>query len=745
MLHFSTARAAATRPALLLSVALASACGTTVNARGFDIDFPANRADDVRAVASVVAERAATAPTAALVATLMRPERGFAVFDLPSGRQRFRVSQDIDARPIVVGDVVISHSGREAIAWDATTGAIRWRKHDHGFSLTGAGGDGTAVALTFGPGGLNRRVGYLAVVDARDGRTLLEREVQQALGSPTVAGGYAFVPWGGQYLSVFDVQRNVEHTRLHSSDDVFARARVERGAVYFGGRAYYRFSPEVTSGRRDAARTLRVVREDLPGNPPLTLDGYEGLGVQRNARERVAIVARPDPDSPDAAPTDNLVYALFHRVVFAMDARSGEVKWGHLLERDLTGAEAVRGGIVVVDESGQLVMIDAQLGHRRFRQQIDVRPLQGVLALPIDFAPGSEGAETPSTPADTLLATAGGTDTRMLPARIFATRALAAMPGPDATRALLDISSRAAFPPELRSSAGEALASRTEGVDALVAALETHYDWVRGTVAPPVGYIAQAIARARASSGVAPLVRHLNDPETPATDLPRIAAALRELGDSTALPAMLDFLRVYHADDGSVPQVDGTEATNDRSLGDQEAVVSAMEQCAMALARSGSPNHRRWLQALAIDPNTVDALKPILQRLIRDPSAAASSSGSTSSTSSTAASGSTTSGGSNTSVPDDPSIPPPRLTMERIAQAMEPVREELRACLRGLSSVPSQVRITFRYDHEGMITSPSVTPPELTACVLPIISLVRLPRSQSPREIGTYYLVGGPR
>lgn len=730
---------------MLLSVALGAGCGSSVNARGFDVDFPANRADEARAVANVVAERSSTAPTATLVATLMRPERGFAVFDVPSGRQRFRVSQDVDARPMVVGDLVISHSGREAIAWDATTGAVRWRKHDHGFSLTGAGGDGTSVALTFGPGGLNRRVGYLVVVDARDGRTLLEREVQQALGTPTVAGGYAFVPWGGQYLSVFDVQRNVEHTRLHSTDDVYARARVERGVVYFGGRAYYRFSAEATAGQRNNDRTLRVVRDDVPGNPPLTLDGYEGMGVQRNARERVAIVARPDPDAPEATPTDNLVYALFHRVVFAMDARTGAVKWGHLLERDLTGAEAVRGGIVVVDEAGQLVMIDAQLGHRRFRQQISVRPLQGVLALPIDFAPGSEGAEPPTTPADTLLATAGGTDTRMVPARIFATRALAAMSGADATRALLDISSRAAFPAELRSAAGEALASRSEGIDALVAALDTHYDWVRGTVAPPVGYIAQAIARARATSGVAPLVRHLNDPETPASDLPRITSALRELGDSTALPAMLDFLRVYHADDGSVPQVDGSEAINDRSISDQEAVVSAMEQCALALARSGNPNYRRWLQALAIDANTVEPLKPILQRVLRDPNASASSASSGSSGGSSGTSAGSA-GSSGASVPvDDPSIPPPRLTMQHIAQAMEPVREELRACLRGLTSVPAQVRITFRYDNEGVISSPSVTPPELGACVLPIVALVHLPRSQSPREIGTYYLVGGPR
>jgi outer membrane protein assembly factor BamB len=723
------------------SFALTAACGSSVNARGFDVDYPSNRASEITGVVDALAQRPAQAPSATLVTTLMRPARGFVAYDLPSGRQRFRVDQDIDARPIVVADVIVSHSGREAIAWDANTGAIRWRKHDHGFSLTGAGGDGTSVALTFGPGGLNRRVGYLLVVDARDGRALLEREVQQALGTPTVSAGFAFVPWGGQYLSVFDVQRNVEHTRLHSSDDVYARARAERNAVFFGGRTLYRFAPEAASGRRENERTIHVPREDLPGNPPLTLDGYEGALVQRNARERVALIARPDPDSPNAAPTDNLVYSLFHRVVFAVDARDGSVKWGHLHETDVTGAEAVRGGLVLVDENGQVSMLDAQLGHTRWRQRVEGRPLQGILGLPIDFAPGNDGADTPTTPADALLAAAGGTDTRMLPARVFATRALAGMPGADATRALLDISSRASFPQELRAAAGEALASRTDGVDALIDALDVHYDWVRGTVSPPVGFIAQAIARAHATRGTAPLVRHLNDPETPATDLPRIAAALRELNDPSALPAMLDFLRIYHADDGMVPQVDGTEPINDRSVNDQESLASAMEQCAFALVRSSNTAHRRWVESLAVDPNTVEGLRAGLRRALTGQQPGASTA---------AANGSNTGSsgaGSNSSEPaiEDPNIPPVRLTMERIATAMEPVREEMRACLRGLTSIPAQVRITFRYDHEGNITSPSVTPPELGACILPIVSRVTLPRSQTPREIGTYYLVGGMR
>lgn len=721
---------------------LAAGCTTTAaHSRGFEVDFVANRPDDVRAVNDVLQSHPASIDAALVVLTPQRPARGFALVELPAGRVRFQSNDDIDARPSVVGDVVITHSGREVRAYDAISGQIRWRKHDHGFPLTGVGGDGQTVALSLGPGGLNRRVGYLLAVDVRDGRTLFEREVTQALGTPTTVGGYVFAPWGGQYLSVFSIADNHEQLRLHSTDDVFARAEVEGSTVYFGGRTLYRFGPEMATGRRDPAKTLRPPREDLPGQPPLNMDGYEGAGVSRNARERVMVSYRADPDRPDAGTTDGLVYSVFHRVLFAIDAHDGSVKWGRSNDADIVGSEPVRGGIVIADESGSVSLLDATDGHVRWKSAGTIRALQGVLSIPINFAPsGGEGVESAQSPADSLLAAAGGTDTRMLPARIFATRALAALQTGDATRALVQIASRESYPPELRSAAGEALANRQEGLDHLIEALDQHYDYVRGTVSPPVGYIAQALGRARNSRGVAPLIRHLQDPETPATDLPRIIGALREIGDSSAVPAVLDFLRLYHADDGMVPQVDGSDPINDRSPSDQEAVVSAMEQASMTVQQLGTPTQKQWLQALMVDPNTVEPLRPGLQRAMAG-TVTPVSDGNGSATSTTANANNTVTIDEN-----DPNFLPPRLTPRHISEGFEPVREELRACLRPLTSQPSQVRFTFRYDGDGHITAPIiVTPAEVQACMLPIIQGVTLRRSGSPREIGNYYLIGAPR
>ncbi|MDP3279245.1 MAG: PQQ-binding-like beta-propeller repeat protein [Deltaproteobacteria bacterium] len=714
----------------LAVIALISACSPGYNPAGFHVDFPSNQGDSLRAIAAAVAERPATLSTATLVLTNAAPARGFTVYDLPTGRQRFHVEEPIDARPIVTGGLVISHVNREVVAWDAESGAVRWRLNDHGHMLIGAGGDSQAIAISMGPGGVSRRVGFFAVVDAQTGRILLSREVQHSLGSPSVAGGYAFLPWDGQHLSVFDIARNVEHSRLLSSDDVFATVTVDNGAVYYGSRNIYRLGAESASGRRDPATSLTRPRQDLPGDPVLQRDGYDVATVGLNARERVRLLARPDPSRPNVSPTDGIVYALFHRVIFALDAQSGAVRWGHTLTGDIAGASAVRGGLVTLGDEGVLTMLDASDGHVRSAQRIEQRSPQAVLSLPLDFSPPAEGAEPPSSAADSLRVAAGGNDARMLPARIFAVNAMAQIPGADATRGLLEVASRDSYQPSLREAAGEALSHRTDGIELLIAALDDHYDWVRGTAAPPAGYIAQAIANARATAGIAPLVRHLHAHETSYADLPRITASLRALNDPTATTPLLDFLRLYHADDGLVPAIDGGESINDRSMGEHDLLLGALEQCVLAVIESGTPTQKEWLDVLVDDPNTLPPLRNAILRA-RQPSA-----GTTANSQANGAVG---------AIPDDPNMPPIQLGMRRISAAMAPTQPQMQACLTGLQSIPAQVRVTFWFDAEGHISRPVVTPTNLQRCIAPLVEAVQLPRSQTPRDIGTYYVVGGVR
>ncbi|MEI8258281.1 MAG: hypothetical protein WCJ30_21605, partial [Deltaproteobacteria bacterium] len=457
-----------------------------------------------------------------------------------------------------------------------------------------------------------------------------------------------------------------------------------------------------------------------------------------NARERVAVLSRPDPSRSGAHMLNDMVYVLFYRTVFALDAQ-GSVRWAYVhAAADIAGASPVRGGLVFVDERGTAVMLDGRAGNAVYTQALASPTSQAVISVPVDFAPPRASEEPALTPAASLIAAAGGTDNRLLPARLFAARALAGIPGDEATRGLLDISGRRAYPQELRAAAGESLGHRTDGLDAMLLALATHADYLHQTEAPPVGFIARALANAHERRAIAPLIAHLSDPETPATELPPLVAALRDFGDPSAIPALLDFVRLYHADEGIVPPIGEGEGINDRSLSEQQAVNSALELAIGTIAQTGGPPERRWLQAQLDDTNTLEVVRAVLRRALSGESAAPGSSAGL------AVGGNGTATAEPAEDVDDPNIPPTHLTPEMIADGFEPVRAEMMHCLDGMTSRPAQVRLTFRYDSDGHVTNVMVAPAVLQRCVEAIAPRVHLRTSQTPRDIGNYYLMGGP-
>lgn len=719
-----------------LALALGLLGCSEFNPRGFDVDYPSNRPAPVLSVAERVAGQTFEAEPALVALVPVSPARGVTVFSVPEGRRLWQNSTALDARPAFASGALVSHSGRQVLAWDARTGAQRFVLSDNNYQLIGASGDGRSIALALGPGGLNRRRGTLLAVDAQSGAVRFSRDVEQPLGHPTIADNFLLVPWSSQYLSVFDVGRNEEFARLRSAEDIFAHAWREGNVLYFGARTLYRLGPDSARAQRDPAHTFRLEREDLPGNPQLTMDGYMNAMAGTNARERVTTSWRFDPAQPGVQLTDGTLYLLFHRVVFATEAATGAVRWAWTAPNDLAGVQPTRGGFFAVDERGGMFFLDARAGNVRWHADAGMRAAQAVVQVPLDFAPpASSDSEAAQPAATTLLVAAGGTDTRMLPARLYATRALGTMRGPEATRALLELASQREYPQELLTAANEALGRRTEGLDPLLAALGTHFHFIRGTPAPPVGAIARAMGATRERRAVPLLVAQLSDPGTPLADLPDVVEALRAIADASAVPALLDFLRLYHSDDGAVPGVDGSDPVNDRSITDQDAVNLALGTAAQAVVQLGSPSDRRWLAAFLTDTNTVGGARTRVEAAVggvqQAPSVAASAGGTAGA-----------SGGQPAIV--DANLPPPRLLPEQITQAFAAVRDPMLACLNALSSRPSQVRLTFFYDATGHISNLAVTPPTLSSCVTPVAQTVTLPRSQVGRDIGTYYLLGGP-
>lgn len=706
------------------------ACATS-NGGAFGLAYPSANTTDIASLEARVREHRPAVTPAVAVVVPPAPARGFTVFSLPEGRRLGQVGVTIVGRPVIAGDLVLARSPGSIVAW-TFDGTERWRVPDRGFSLVGASQDNGRVAITLGGAGVTRRNGALLVVDAVSGASRLQRPEAHAFGAPLLVGDDLFVPWDGQNLSVFDPDRGDERLRIRSRDDVFGFVRREGDAVFTGARALYRVEPSLGDTRPAQSARATLSRDGLPGAPPFMNDPYVTLNAGLDARERVRLAWRPEGNAQGAGFAHNTAYALFHRDVFALDASTGAVKWAYVHPADIAGLEVARDGVAIVDENGRSAFLHHENGRVTWRAELDTPAAQVVMQLPTEYAPTGAPADEPTRSlVEGLLLAAGGTDTRLMPAQLFAVRALTSLDTPEATHALVTVLTRRQYPQELRAAAGEAITHRTNGTEAMLEALGAHHDYVRDVDTPPVGMLARGLAAAHERRAVPALLAHLNDPATPATDLPAVVSALRELGDPASVAPLLDFLRLYHADRGALPDVGGGEMLDDRHVGDQDSIDAALEQAALAIGALGGPAERRALTQIAEHPGVSGVVRAAAERAANGDTRAASN-------------GSGNGTGEQASAIDMRFSVPARVNAEQMEAAFIAVRGPLLECLRNATSRPATVRIQFRYDSAGAITRPVVNPAVFQGCMAPIVEGVRLPENTAGRDIGTYVLTTFP-
>lgn len=679
---------------------------------------------------TALVERVRHAPraveTAVVVLTPPEPAQGFTIVDPSTGQRRGQVGARLDSRAIVAADSVIALSDGAVVAWDLD-GHERWRISAGGLPLNAAGSDGSTLAVTLGGQGVTRRRGVLLIVDARTGSLRSRQSVDHALGVPAVAGDDVLVPWDGQNLSDFDASRGTELARIRTRDDIVGWAFREGPTVWFGSRALYRLDAHASSGRNASMTRWSAHRTDLPGGATFAPDGYNSFRHGLDARERVRTVWRVDGDSPDGSVrfVSDALYALFHQVLFALSPDTGAVRWALRLPNDVVGAAVVRHGLVTVDTHGVMRLSSALDGRALSSVAFDQPSVQASVQLPVEFSPtASSSSETVPPLHQVLFDIAAGTDARLLPAQIFAAKTLGTLDGAEATHALVSLLSRRALAPELRAAAGEALATRTQGTDAMLEALGQHYDYVHDIAAPPVGILARALAAARDRRAVPLLVAQLFDPATSVADLAPIIVSLQQLGDPLALGPLVEFLQLYHADVGGVPSSEGGDPIDDRELGNQQHLDAAMTAAIGAIARLGGPDELQLLDTIAEHPLTPSTVASAARAARSSPQ---QNSNPDAGTNSEASSMTFT-------------LPPNRLDAAAIESAAEPQRASMLECLRGARSRPAQLRIQFRYDNEGHISHVSVIPREFQDCVTPRFEAVQLPTSGSAMELGTYLL-----
>lgn len=570
------------RPALsrlLASIAaLALGCG---GAPGLSLTFPDNQPDELRAVLARADERAAPDPPVAVGLA----ERQLYAFDLEAGRLAWQQPvEDARTAPAIAGELVVLQEGERVVARRLTDGSVALALPAGNLGLVGAAGEGELAAIVLSTGGAVGARSRVFIV--RGGGVASQLALEVAAGAPAVRGGLVFLPWGNQNVSAIDGETGAELARLRFLDGVVGHVRASPAGLVFGQGGAGRFAAEVS---REAVGWYEPDVSALPGRAPLWRSAYEPPAGPESAAHKIALAWAPAAGEGPLRMTDDTVYLRFYRMVFglAQDGLSPRFVYEH--PADVVGAAACEGGVLLADAEGGLTFVGAD-GRARLRAETGMAP--SVVALRIEgFTPPSEAGPAPPPLADQLLGAAQSTDARLVPARAFAVRQLAAQPEAGVTEHLIVLCDERALPADLRRAACEALGGRELGGDAVLAALGRRASYLAGTRPPPVGALATVAARMGEPRAVPLLIGHLRDPETPLADFPALAAALAQLADETAVEPLEDFLWLYHAE------------------GEDPALAAALGHVARALVTLAGPVGRDEVQRVMDAPFTTAAVR----------------------------------------------------------------------------------------------------------------------------------------
>lgn len=700
------------RTALSLSLLLV-ACG---GGASFSPTFPDNRRGDIDALGS----RLGPAPTAEPVAAMLTTEPKLVVVGLEDGAIRWSASVDSPVSPPhIAGDYVVLHERGGVVVRALDGGAERIRIEDESMFLTGAGGEGDLVALALSTGGGVGARAKLVVIE--EGSLAFSRELEQALGAPSVAGELIFVPWATQNLSVLDTAGS-ELARVRLTDTPVGRAFRTGTDVWLGQRAVMRFSGALASGTRAGSGGFEPALRAIPGDPPFMIDPYRPAPAPSSAVHRLRYAWKPTRSGDVTGLVDDTLYAVFYRFVFALEASGPGLRWVHELSQDVVGADVVEGGLVVTDATGAIHLLDAERGAPRWTRATDTAAVvASVRAGGVDLGPlPSEDAQPLE---NQLLTAAQSTDARLVPAQVLAVQMLARLPGGDVTRNLIVLCESARAPASVRDGACSALAARAEGADEIVAALQRHARFLEGSTAPPVGPLARAAVAMNERRAVPSLLAHLRDPATPEADLAPLANALAQLEAREAVTPLRDFLRLYHADADSAAMLAGLQAVLD-------AVVVLQ-----------GPAARELVQELLDDALTADGLRPRLTEHL-DALTEAEPTGTEAAEEAEApeaAEAAEAAEGDEDAQPTQPNGPPAATTASVLEQTLEPVMTPMRACLT--SANVHSARLVFDLEGDGTLRALVVAPEALGACLEPLVRQVTfLGNSRLAREQVRYTL-----
>lgn len=637
-----------------------------------------------------------------VIVAVTRAPAGLLLWDLREGRERWRIEADVRSAPIVAGDHVVTAEAGGIVARRLVDGQRVVALDDPELHLVGADGEAGTLVISLARGEGDSPLGV--VVGVREGGVSWAHDLPLPVGVPAVAGSLVIVPWAHQRVSILDATTGVERFRVRLERSVVGHALHHGSEVYVGQHQLLAVSEPLFRDERQQRAGLEPQARPLPAQPPILPDAYAPRPDVDSAHNRVRLAWALD-DAEPAAFTDGALYFVFYRMVFGLASGADEVRWAQARERDVIGASAVPGGVLVLTEDGGLALLSATDGRPMFEATLGTE----VRAADLRAAGFTPPASASIAPAETLQAqlhrAASLRDPRIGAGRAYAIRFLARDESPEVTAQLIALCADRSDTTPARAAACEQVATRTHGEQHVLAALHEGASFLDGRASPPVGALARAAATMRLRQAVPFLLQHLDDPATPAEELPGLFDGLATLGDRRAITAMESFVRLYHAD--------ATDA----------GTIEAVGAATAALLRL-APDRIEPLTALSVDPlasapvraRMATALVPVVAPVATEPAPVARA----------------------PRTPEPPPEPalPPLVTREMLDELLAPVQQRLVRCLEreGADPLPS-ARILVMLDDQSAIQTVSVTPAELQPCAEPLVRTRTFPRTRQGRQV----------
>jgi outer membrane protein assembly factor BamB len=507
-----------------------------------------------------------------------------------SGGKSWSFEHALDSRPAVTGAVVVGLGAGELFALEARTGKLLWKRNAGG-RLRGAGDDGVTTVISILP---TTGLGSVVLAIDHEGQVVRQLEDSASIGVPAVVDGYAFLPWQGQYVTIYDLHAGEEKARALFRSAT-SRAFAVGGALFFGENGVTRFDASIGQASHSGGASVKLPERELPGAPRWMRPGTDTPPLATAAFDQVRLYARPTASGAPAV-SGGRYAATYFRVAVGLDATSGAVAWAHAHDAEILGGAAYEGGFALCDGKGNVTFLDARSGGVTGHVELGKALTSCVVQADAFTQPGS--AKTPSL-TEQIADVARLPDADLVPMQQVLLQELAKIDSPLATRTLIDLAASERTAPALIEDARSALSARRTGADEMLAALDHHFDYLASTRSPPpVGPLADALAAMKEKRAAPLLAAHLGDPATPTDDVRRAAAALIELGGKKEIEPIRRFFASY------------------RGLGEPEidsAIQAAVVSAAAALIKIGA---RDVVAGAATDPFTNVALRPRLAAIL---------------------------------------------------------------------------------------------------------------------------------